>query len=386
MPNAYKEQQLHDALPTTSHYELARQHFVRSFKEHLVTDLHPGLKTVYEKRAKGKFIAEHQREPETIQEVGQVMKQDSHYQAWSSLLRTSQEMMWSSAQIPVQRAIHELATQASETPAAGSLRLNPDLKIPAYHTAVDIHCQPGGYHTEYINNDVAQGAIYDRAVYIYAMGQMGVNNADMGDSTVAWLKQEHPELKPTRILDMGCAVDHSTLPYVSGFEGAEVHAIDVAAPMLRYAHARASSMGLPVHFSQQNAETIDFEDNSFDLVVSHILLHETSSAAIKNIIRECHRVLKPGGMMLHVETPPYEGMEPFDTFLFDWDSENNNEPFWRKSHLLDLEALARDSGFQSHKPIQIMVPSAFQETQRSNTFQGGDFGGGGVWFVYGCQK
>ena len=386
MSNAYKEQQVHDALPATSHDELARQHFVRSFKEHLVTDLHPGLKTVYEKRAKGKFIAEHQREPETIQEVGQVMKQDSHYQAWSSLLRTSQEMMWSSAQIPVQRAIHELATQASETPAAGSLRLNPDLKIPAYHTAVDIHCQPGGYHTEYINNDVAQGAIYDRAVYIYAMGQMGVNNADMGDSTVAWLKQEHPELKPTRILDMGCAVGHSTLPYVSGFEGAEVHAIDVAAPMLRYAHARASSMGLPVHFSQQNAETIDFEDNSFDLVVSHILLHETSSAAIKNIIRECHRVLKPGGMMLHVETPPYEGMEPFDTFLFDWDSENNNEPFWRKSHLLDLEALARDSGFQSHKPIQIMVPSAFQETQRSNTFQGGDFGGGGVWFVYGCQK
>ena len=215
---------------------------------------------------------------------------------------------------------------------------------------------------------------------------MGVNNADMGDSTVAWLKQQHPELKPTRILDMGCAVGHSTLPYVSGFEGAEVHAIDVAAPMLRYAHARASSMGLPVHFSQQNAETIDFEDNSFDLVVSHILLHETSSAAIKNIIRECHRVLKPGGMMLHVETPPYEGMEPFDTFLFDWDSENNNEPFWRKSHLLDLEALAKDSGFQNHKPIQIMVPSAFQETKRTNTFQGGDFGGGGVWFVYGCQK
>ena len=386
MSNAYKEQQVHDALPATSHDELARQHFVRSFKEHLVTDLHPGLKTAYEKRAKGKFIAEHQREPASLQEVGQVMKQDTHYQAWSSLLRTSQEMMWSSAQIPVQRAIQELATQAAQTPAVGSLRLNPDLQIPAYHTAVDIHCQPGGYHTEYIENDVAQGAIYDRAVYIYAMGQMGVNNADMGDSTVAWLKQEHPELKPTRILDMGCAVGHSTLPYVSGFEDAEVHAIDVAAPMLRYAHARASSMGLPVHFSQQNAETIDFEDNSFDLVVSHILLHETSSAAIKNIIRECHRVLKPGGMMLHVETPPYEGMEPFDTFLFDWDSENNNEPFWRKSHLLDLEALAKDSGFQNHKPIQIMVPSAFQETKRTNTFQGGDFGGGGVWFIYGCQK
>lgn len=385
MSIAYKEQKPHKALPTTSHDELARQHFVRSFKEHLVTDLHPGLKSAYEKRAKGKFVAEHQREPESIQEVGQVMRQDAHYQAWSSLLRTSQEMMWSSTQIPVQRAIQDLAKQAAETPAVGSLRLNPDLKIPAYHTAVDIHCQPGGYHTEYIENDVSQGAIYDRGVYIYAMGQMGVDNADMGDSTVAWLKEEHPEFKPSRILDMGCAVGHSTLPYVTGFEHAEVHAIDVAAPMLRYAHARASSKDLAVHFSQQNAELTDFEDNSFDLVVSHILLHETSSAAIKNVIKECYRVLKPGGMMLHVETPPYEGMEPFDTFIFDWDSENNNEPFWRKSHLLDLDALARDSGF-SNKPLKIMVPSAFQETQRSNTFQGGDFGGGGVWFVYGCQK
>jgi len=208
----------------------------------------------------------------------------------------------------------------------------------------------------------------------------------MGDSTVAWLKQAHPDFKPSKILDLGCAVGHSTLPYASGFPEAEVHAVDVAAPMLRYAHARAAAKGLDVHFSQQNAEVMNFADNSFDLVVSHILLHETSSKAIKNIISECHRVLKPGGWMLHVETPPYEGMSPFDTFLFDWDSENNNEPFWRKSHLLDLNELAKQGGFSEHAPIQIMVPSAFQEAQRTMTFQGGDFGGGGVWFVYGCQK
>ncbi len=385
MSTLYKEQRPHAVLPTTSHDELSRQHFVRSFKEHIVESLHPGLKLAYEKRGKPKFVAEHQREPETIQEVGEAMKPDQHYQAWSSLLRTSQEMMWSAAQIPVERTINELAKSSSGQQGLGSLSLDPELKIPSYHTAVDIHCQPGGYHTEYIENDVAQGAIYDRAVYIYAMGQMGTNNADMGDSTVAWLRQAHPEFNPSRILDMGCAVGHSTLPYANGFPQAEVHAVDVAAPMLRYAHSRASSMGSAVHFSQQNAECTQFETGSFDLVVSHILLHETSSSAIKNVIKECYRLLKPGGWMLHVETPPYEGMEVFDTFIFDWDSENNNEPFWRKSHQLDLEGLAADAGF-TDRPLQIMVPSAFQETQRSNTFQGGDFGGGGVWFVYGCQK
>lgn len=385
MSVSYKEQKPHAVLPQTNHDELSRQHFVRSFKEHIVDALHPGLKLAYEKRGKPKFVAQHRREPASIQEVGEAMKPDQHYQAWSSLLRTSQEMMWSSTQIPVERAINERAASASGQELLGNLTLDPALKIPSYHTAVDIHCQPGGYHTEYVENDVAQGAIYDRAVYIYAMGQMGLCNADMGDSTVAWLKQSHPDFNPSRILDMGCSVGHSTLPYSNAYPEAEMHAIDVAAPMLRYAHARASSMGSAVHFSQQNAECTEFETESFDLVVSHILLHETSSAAIKNVISECYRLLKPGGWMLHVETPPYEGMEPFDTFIFDWDSENNNEPFWRKSHQLDLEALAKDAGF-THKPLQIMVPSAFQETQRSNTFQGGDFGGGGVWFVYGCQK
>ena len=384
MSSPYTEQNTHSALPNTSHDELSRQHFVRSFKEHIVESLHPGLKLAYEKRARPQYVAKHQREPETIQEVGEVMKKDPHYQAWSSLLRTSQEMMWSSTQIPVERAIVDLAAQSADN-TLGSLTLNPNLEIPSYHTAVDIHCQPGGYHTEYIDGDVAQGAIYDRAVYLYAMGQMGRNNADMGDSTVAWLKQNHSEFKPSRILDMGCAVGHSTLPYAIAYPGAEVHGIDVAAPMLRYAHARASAMESIVHYSQQNAERTQFEDDSFDLVVSHILLHETSSAAIKNVIKECCRLLKPGGWMLHVETPPYEGMETFDQFLFDWDSENNNEPFWRKSHQLDLQALAKNAGF-TREVLQTMVPSAFQETQRTNTFQGGDFGGGGVWFVYGCQK
>lgn len=385
MPINYKEQSLHSALPETTHDELARQHFVRSFKEYLVSAVQPGLKTAYEKRAKPQFEAEHERAPETMQEVGSVMKLDSHYQAWSSLLRTSQEMMWSSTQIPVERSLASLVEKARSIAPAGSLTLDAGLQIPAYHTAVDIHCQPGGYHTEYTRDDVAQGAIYDRAVYLYAMGQMGENNADMGDSVINWLKAKYPDFAPESILDMGCAVGHSTLPYASSFPEAEVHAIDVAAPMLRHAHARASAMNLPVHFSQQNAESTNYENESFDLVVSHILLHETSSAAIRNIIAECYRVLKPGGLMLHVETPPYEGMAPFDTFLFDWDSENNNEPFWRKSHQLDLDALARDAGFKN-PVIKDMAPSAFQETQRSMTFQGGDFGGGGVWFIYGCQK
>ena len=383
------EQLNHDMLPKPTHDELARQQFARSFKEHIVAKIHPGNRVAYDKRVKPAIAKETGKEPVDRTDVAPFMTKDPHYQMWSSLLRTSQEIMWSAAQKPVQRDLDGLIDQAKTNgDAKGSLTLDPNLEIPRYHTAVDIHCQPGGYHTEVTADDVAPGAVYDRAVFIYAMGQMGPDNADMGRSIIEWLQEKRPDFKPERILDMGCSVGHSTIPYKETWPEAEVHAIDVAAPMLRYAHKRAESMGKAIHYSQQNAESTNFEDNSFDLIVSHILLHETSQKAIQNIIAECHRLLKPGGIMIHAETPPYAGMDAFDAFMLDWDTINNNEPFWRRSHELDLKQLAEDAGFDRDKEFEEMASSAFQvaKAKRSHKFQGGDFGGGGFWFLYGAEK
>ena len=389
MQTSELEQHKHEVLPEPTHDELARQQFVRSFKEHLVAHVHPGNRLAYEHRVKPAFVKARGREPETRFEIRDVMVKDQHYRMFSSLLRTSQEMMWSASQKPVQRNLHDLIEKAKDMGnTGGSLRLDPALDVPRYHRAVDIHCQPGGYHTEMTADDVAPGAIYDRAVFIYAMGQMGPDNADMGDSTVAWIKENHPDFNPARILDMGCAVGHSTVPYAQAWPAAEVHGIDVAAPMLRYAHARAESLGANLHFSQQNAEKTDFEDTSFDLVVSHILLHETSEKALRNVISECHRLLKPGGLMVHAETPPYKNLDAFDAFMLDWDTRNNNEPFWGRSHDIDYVELSRKGGFDPEKVFEVMAPSAYQiaQARRSKVFQGGDFGGGGLWFLYGAEK
>lgn len=389
MQTSKLEQFSHDMLPKTGHDDLARQHFVRSFKEHLVKSIHGGNRVAYETRVKPGFESKHKRPPQNRMEVRDGMIKEPHYRMFSSLLRTSQEMMWSATQKPVERQLGELVGKAKKSKGIlGSLTLDPNLEIPKYHTAVDIHCQPGGYHTEFVQDDVSAGAVYDRAVFIYAMGQMGPENADMGDSLIAWVRENRPGFNPSRILDLGCAVGHSTVPYARAWPEAKVHAIDVAAPMLRYAHARAEALGVPVHFSQQNAEQTNFTDESFDLIVSHILLHETSERAIHNVIRECHRLLRKGGLMIHAETPPYKGMDPFDAFMLDWDTRNNNEPYWCRSHEIDLAKLSAYGGFDPARKFEVLAPSAHQvaESRRSHVFQGGDFGGGGVWFLYGCEK
>ena len=384
------EQFRHAMLPDTTADEFSRQEFVKSFKLHLATNVSPNNRLVYENEVKPAFAKSHSREPANRHEIRKAMAEHPHYQTWSSLLRTSQELMWKACQGPVERQLDQLISTANQVQptAGGTLKLNPDLPIPRYLSAVDIHCQPGNYFAEVCDRDVSAGAVYDAGVYVYAMGRLGPLNDDMGASQAVYIKKTFPDLSPKRILDLGCAAGHSTLPYKTIFPEADVYAVDVAAPMLRYAHARAESLGVPVHFSQQNAEALDFEDGYFDLIVSHILIHETSTVGLGNIMKECRRLLSANGLSVHSETPPYKGMEDYDAFILDWDAYNNNEPFWSKSHEFDPVEAARIYSFDPDKTFEAIIPSVFEEDQarRTNVFQGGDFGGSGMWYVFGLGR
>ena len=382
----------HAMLPDNTHDDSARQMFVSGLKLHLANAVSVNLRKVYDARVKPAISRDLGRDPATRNDVRKAMARDTVYQAWSALQRTSQEMKQDTQSEIAVRQIDTLAAKAKRAHAAarkGTLRTNPKIAIPRYMSEINIHCIPGGYHNELIEDDVLPGAVYDPGVFLYSMGRMGAYNEDMGATLLSYLRQNHPGLSPKRILDMGCSVGHSTIPYVDAFPKAEVHALDLAGPFVRYGHARAESMGKVVHFSQQNAEATDYPDGHFDLVVSHILMHETSHKALANIFRECHRLLKPGGVMAHVETPTFAGMDPYDQFILDWDTYNNNEPFWGPLKDLDLAGLAAKCGFDRKKCFSQVQPSAVGEAYakgRTSKFQAGDFGGAGAWFVFGAEK
>ncbi|WP_138497237.1 class I SAM-dependent methyltransferase [Nostoc sp. PA-18-2419] len=372
----------HPMLPKTTQDELARQEFVQSLKLHIFRNLSPGNKVVYEKLAKPKFEQEHQRPPQNRYEIREVMQGEPYYR-WSSVLkRVSQEMLWDAVNASVDRQLPELIERAKDKGnELGTLTLDPNFSIPTYQEAVDIHCMPGGYHSEFTANDVAAGATYDRGTYVYGIGWLGPLNDDMGLSIVQnYLLKEYPKFQPRKILDLGCSVGHSTLPYVDGYPDAEVHAIDISAPMLRYAHARAESLGKRVYFSQQNAEQTNFPDESFDLVVSHILLHEIPPPAVRKVMQESYRLLAPGGMMLHVEAPLYRHMDAYTQFVFDWETANNNEPFWSAVRDLDLVALATEAGFTPDKTFEKFVPNGAWKAQNGNSNSQGS------WFVVAATK
>lgn len=183
------------------------------------------------------------------------------------------------------------------------------------------------------------------------MGRLGPMNDRCGTILSTFVHEQFPRLGPRRILDIGCGVGHSTLPYVAAFPEAEIHGIDVSAPMLRYARARARALRATVHFAQQNAEATGYPDASFDLIVSHIMLNETSARALRRIMAEGRRLLRPGGLMLHAEGTGFRGKSLIDQYLADWDTHFNGEPFIGALHDTDLTEVLRQAGFAADEII-----------------------------------
>lgn len=229
----------------------------------------------------------------------------------------------------------------------GDLELNRDLDTPAHQLKTNIHRMPGGYLDNPKEGSFRAGVLYDHGVFLYGNGWLGSLNDELGQTLIHHvLAQHYPEFQPHTILDLGCSVGHSTLPYESTYPQAQVWGIDLGASLLRYAIARARVLDQAVYFSQQNAERTEFADRSFDLVVSHILLHEIPGVSRRRVFAESYRLLKPGGMMVHLESKSFLQPSTLATRYFrDTEVWANSEPYLASSKFDDFPIYALEAGF-----------------------------------------
>ncbi len=341
----------HAVLPRASHDDAARQAFVETMGRTVLPTLATLNRAAYGKV--GNASMDRHRLRRTL----------SDHPAWqlSSALRlVHQEALWDSVIGSVERQLPNLVAAADRLRATqrhATLRLDPSLDVPRYLAAVDIHLMPGNYDGERIEDDISAGALYDRGVFIRALGLRGAYGEDYGASFGDFVRARFPDLAVRRVLEIGCAVGGSTLGLVEAFPEAQVHAIDVAAPVLRYAQARMESLGRRAHFEQQNAERLSFDDDTFDVVAGFALLHETSAKALPRILREVHRVLRPGRVAIFRERPAFSTLTPLEAHEIDWDTYYNGEPFYGQFFSLDRRQIFLDAGFRPDRIISDAVQS-----------------------------
>ncbi len=285
--------------------------------------------------------------------VSRALSRTQSFRQWATLTHASQSMMWRAIDATATRVSGEGARRLAALRPRGSLELDPGLNVPPPIGNTEIHRQPGGFMGSGDPTDVLAGLRYLGASRIYAPGKG--NDAEATDARGAFLVAEIQRRfagmpSPRRILELGCGIGVASQAVAQAFPQAEYHAVDVAAGLLRFAHLLAEQRGLALHLHQRDAAHCGFPDGHFDLIVSNIMFHETNSARLPQILRECHRVLRVGGSMCHVDVPTQVSrLGLADQIMNDWQVQWNGEPFWAAFARLDMREEIIAAGFDADK-------------------------------------
>ena len=114
------------------------------------------------------------------------------------------------------------------------------------------------------------------------------------------IKKYIPQDKKIKILDIGCGT--AFFEIILGREGHEITGIDLTEEMVIKANQMISIYGLntrKVKAIQMDAESLDFENNAFDMIVTRNLTW-TLPHPIR-AYQEWNRVLKSGGILLNFD-------------------------------------------------------------------------------------
>ena len=311
---------------------VAGQDFLLAVKKQWTRHMYPALKDQYADAGPEDDVAT----------IAAHMDTNTDYRLFAWFERHLQKMKYSGSYglVPYYRERQDALVDALLEPLRpDALQLNEHFEQPAYYTSVDIHQHPGGVWSEPVS-----GLIYERGART-TTPLLDRSHRDLHDRfTDSVLGDERLTTEAPDILDLGCGFGKSTRPFWTALPGSHITAVDLAAPCLRAAASEAARDSRDnMVFRQADARHTGCADESVDLVTSTMLLHEMPDTARREMFAESWRVLRPGGIAVHLDF--WLLPTPFDRFIMEGHSKRNNEPFMKALFDSDLPGDLRENGF-----------------------------------------
>lgn len=209
-----------------------------------------------------------------------------------------------------------------------------DAAVPEYYSVIDTHQHPGNLH-----EDILAGYIYKASA---ASTQPGSTNAyalhyKFTDVVAGYVD------KPGAVLDLGCGFGKSALPLAERWPDAQVEGIDLSEGCLRLAAVEAAEAEVDnLTYTRGDVAATGKPAESYDLVTSTMLLHELDTDAIKETMKEAHRVLAPGGTLVQLD---FRARNPVEQFFLHGHGQRNNEPYMAAFDEMDFKSYLESLGF-----------------------------------------
>ena len=115
----------------------------------------------------------------------------------------------------------------------------------------------------------------------------------------------HEPRRYPRALEIGAGTGYFSLNLLRAGVIGNAVATDISAGMLGKLERSAAELGLPIETAACEASELPFEDNFFDLVFGHAVLHHLPD--LDAAFREFARVLRPGGVVAFCGEPSHYG-------------------------------------------------------------------------------
>jgi SAM-dependent methyltransferase len=136
----------------------------------------------------------------------------------------------------------------------------------------------------------------------------GINYGAVGQAQVTSKLRKalgHEPRRYSRALEIGAGTGYFSLNLLRAGVIGEAVATDISPGMLARLERSAAELELPVEAAACEASELPFDDNSFDLVFGHAVLHHVPD--LHGAFREFRRVLRPGGVVAFCGEPSHYG-------------------------------------------------------------------------------
>ena len=209
-------------------------------------------------------------------------------------------------------------------------------RFPAYYRRT-FHWQTDGYFSEH------SAELYELGVELLFRGTADVMRRQI-IPPITRLARAAGGAARIKLLDVACGTGRTLHQLASAHPAMRLWGVDLSPAYVRLARRRLAHVD-EVSLAVENAEQLPFADATFDVATSVYLFHELPRHARRNVVRELHRVVRPGGLVVLEDSAQIAESPKLETVLRQF-PRDFHEPFY--AHYLedDLAAMLAARGFE----------------------------------------